>query len=369
MQNELKQFITTESKTIFKFKPIQRLWHIPVLAGISVALPMFVGILFGNPKNGFIAGCTGLLILYLPFHSQSFAKRMVTILACAFGFMISYAIGIVFSFNPWISSVVFALFAIFAHWTAKIFRVKPPGSFFFIMLCAIASCQKFDLSQIPVKIGLISLGALSTCTLAFIYNLIVLKDYSYIDKTENEQAHNKYAYLTEAIIIGISLLASMATAHLLAFKNPYWIPISCLAVLQGVNVMHVWTRSIQRIIGTLLGLLLCWFLISHFNTPIAIAVIILMLQITIEFFIVKQYTWAVVFITPLTILLAEGSNGVISTPDILLKTRFIETFIGAIIGMIGGYFIYHEKIKRLAILQLKKTKQLINFKQQDSPIY
>ncbi len=45
------------------------------------------------------------------------------------------------------------------------------------------------------------------------------------------------------------MVVSLAVAFILGFENPYWIPISCLAVMQGSSSRHIWLRAVQRIIG------------------------------------------------------------------------------------------------------------------------
>jgi hypothetical protein len=42
-------------------------------------------------------------------------------------------------------------------------------------------------------------------------------------------------------------------AEALRLPRPYWVPVSCLAVLQGVTLRAVWNRQFQRVAGTALG--------------------------------------------------------------------------------------------------------------------
>ncbi len=49
---------------------------------------------------------------------------------------------------------------------------------------------------------------------------------------------------------------SLLIGLLLKLDNPYWLPISCAAVIQGVTLQQVWRRTFQRILGTFVGLLL-----------------------------------------------------------------------------------------------------------------
>src|SRR5687768_11681188 len=119
-------------RSLFELKKSERLWHIPLLASLCTGIPLLTGLYFDNLRYGILACTAGLVILYLP--SSSLANRMITMLACSFGFMVSFAIGIIFSFNPFVSSLVLGLLAFGVHWIVNYFRMKPPGSFFFIMI-------------------------------------------------------------------------------------------------------------------------------------------------------------------------------------------------------------------------------------------
>ena len=79
-------------RSLFELRQTERLWHIPLLASLCTGIPLLIGLYFQNISYGILACTAGLVILYLP--SAGLAQRMITMLACSFGFMISFAIGI-----------------------------------------------------------------------------------------------------------------------------------------------------------------------------------------------------------------------------------------------------------------------------------
>lgn len=353
----IKQFLSQEIKAFFKLKKSDRLWHIPVLASLCIGIPLLIGLAFDNVKSGLLASLSGLVILYIPT-SNSIVTRMATMLICSFGFMVSYAIGLIFSFNPFVSTIVFGVFSTLVYWINLYFKTKPPASFFFIMIASLASGIPHDLSSIPQKIGLIAMGTMLACTLALCYSFLVKhkshkKDAQLISEL---LVKSKYADLVEALIIGSFMFTSMLIGHVLKLQNPYWIPISCLAVMQGATLYHIWQRVIHRILGTFLGLGLCWLVLSIVRTPLSICITIIALQFIIEMLIVRHYALAVIFITPMTILLAEAANPLIQDPNLLIFTRFIEISIGSLIGALGGWFIHNKKIHFYASMKIRKAK-------------
>ena len=67
----------------------------------------------------------------------------------------------------------------------------------------------------------------------------------------------------------------------------------------------VWQRSLQRILGTFLGLGPCWLLLGGSTSPVYLCICIMVLQLIVEMLVVRQYALAVIFITPLTIFLGS----------------------------------------------------------------
>lgn len=306
----------------------------------------------------------GLVILYLPSDAPT-PHRMITMLVCSFGFLLSYATGIIFSFNFIVSTIVFGLFTTAVHWITLYFQTRPPGSFFFIMTTSMSSSVSFDPSTIAEKLGFVVLGTMFACLLALIYSLFSNQSHPskskvYVIAPVNTK--KQLDHLAESLIVGFFLFLSLLTAHLLRFDNPYWIPISCAAIMQGVSLYHVWQRAFHRITGTFIGLGLCWVIISLDDSPLYYCICIMILQFIIEMLIVRHYALAVVFITCLTILLAEAGNPLIATPNLLIQTRFIDIILGSSIGAIGGWFIHHEQIRQQALHNLRETRMIIKKK-------
>ncbi|WP_430973248.1 FUSC family protein [Sunxiuqinia rutila] len=350
-----KDTIKNELRTLVTLKPSGRKWQIPLIAALSVGLPLLAGLYFDNLKLGLTACLGGMVILYLP-ESGSFTNRILTLLVSSFGFMVSFAFGLLLSFNPYVSTIAFGLFSMVLHWIILYYKTSPPRSFFFIMIAAMAICQPFVPEAIPEKIGLLGLSTMFTCSLALIY----LFSLSSKEKGQKRAPiipvfeKNSYADFWEALIMGGFMFLSLAVGHWLQYDNPYWIPISCAAVMQGASLYHIRQRTFHRILGTLLGLGFSWIIVNQIQSPLSICLAIIVLQFIIEVLVVRQYALAVIFITPLTILLAEAADPIFSTPNTLMALRFWEIVIGSLIGAIGGWLLHKEKIRYATIGELKK---------------
>ena len=121
--------------------------------------------------------------------------------------------------------------------------------------------------------------------------------------------------------------------------------MSCLAVIAGATLRAVWDKQLQRILGTALGLLLAWgFMALPFN-PWLIAAMVMVLTFIIETLVVRHYGVAAVFITPLTLLLAEAAAFGQQSTMAVLQARFVDIVLGSVIGPVSGACIHSPRFR------------------------
>lgn len=328
-------------RQLIEIKPASRGWHLPLLAGLSVGIPLLGGYAIGHLQEGKLAALAGLVILYLG--EGSFARRMLTLMACSLGITVSFAAGLVFGFHPLASCLALAALAFLVQLSLYVFRLhRPPGNFFFIMIASMALCMPFSPDEIVGRIGLVSIGTMISCTLALVYCLL------HPGKTGQRMIRVKPKELRyhEAILFGGFAGLSLLTALLLEFPNPYWVPTSCLAVMQGASSTNVWQRGVQRIAGTLLGLLLTWVVLLTHPPALVICIAIVAIQILVELLIVRNYGLAVIFLTVMTIFLTEPGASLAGTPGRMIQARLVDIVTGSFIGMIGGWLLFHERLRQ-----------------------
>ncbi len=347
-----REIIYREVKVLFQLKKTERLWHIPALASLCTGLPLLIAYYFSRLDLGVLSCMGGLVILYLP--STRLEHRMKTLLFASIGFVLSFAIGLGFCFNPVLSAIAIGLYAVAVNMTTNYLRLPPPGNFFFIMLASMAACMPFDLHKLPIKVALLGLGTLLACVFALLYSLYIMRKLpAKTPKITEPKRH--ITNLTESLVIGLFIGLSIYLGKYFRFDNPYWIPISCLAIMQGMNARHVGQRSFHRILGTIIGMGLSWFLLHLRLNPLGICLCILVLQFVIELLIVRQYALTVIFITPMTMFLAEIARGVSVDPDKLILTRLFDIIIGSLIGLVGGLLLHNRKLHNKAELHIMKV--------------
>jgi hypothetical protein len=346
---------------LLEFKQTERKWHFPFLAALCIGSCLFIGYFLGKPNYGALSSLGALTILY--FTSAPITQRMIHLAICAFGIVFSFTISSFFGFNIYFAALSVGIISFLAHFITSYFKIPPPGNFFFIMVAAMASTYKFDLEMIPTRVGLVAMGAILSCSFAFLYSVFIEKS-KVVTVPRRSFNKRRYTKFVESTIIGFFMALTLIIGHLLKFNNTYWISIAAVAIIQGRNFEHVRQRNMHRILGTFIGIAFAWLILLFEPEKIIMIVIITILQFIVELLIVRNYGFAVVFITPLTLLLAETGSEIHHNVENLMHARLIDTIIGSLIGLTAGFFLHHQQIInnlekniRFSYFQFKKLKK------------
>lgn len=143
------------------------------------------------------------------------------------------------------------------------------------------------------------------------------------------------AALQEAVgyLVAAGLAGTIATlvGQRLGFGHNYWAMVAAVVPLVGRTTRHRVGRGIQRIIGTVLGLIVLAGILLLHPAPWQTVLVIAACQFGAELFIARQYVLAQVFVTPLA--LSSTLLSAPTAPEILLRDRIVETVIGAAVGI------------------------------------
>jgi uncharacterized membrane protein YccC len=116
----------------------------------------------------------------------------------------------------------------------------------------------------------------------------------------------------------------------------YWIVGAAIAVVGvAADRRAAFSRGLHRMIGTILGAAV-YLLLAPLPIPaLWLALLLGVLQFTIELFVVRNYALALVFITPLVLLLIGAATGAVDTVAVATE-RVIDTLAGAALGALSG---------------------------------
>jgi hypothetical protein len=324
-----------------------RPWQLPAAAAIASGGPLLAAAWHGNLALGLAASLGGLVFLYLP--RAAGARGLARVAGCAIGMVASHAIGTASQVSPAATVAATGLVAFAAALLCRWRGVGPPAALFFVMAVSIAAQTPVHPGRALLNTELLAAGCLLALAVAVVYRLLLPHD---IAATPARPAPAGGAViLAESLVIGSFVALSLAVAQTAGLERPYWVPVSCMAVLQGASLRAAWTRQLQRIAGTGVGMLLFGALAAAPLTAWHVAAAVTGLTFVVETLVVRHYGAAVVFITPLAVLLAEaaqlpGQAAGHSVHD-LMQARLLDTVIGCLFGLAGAAVLHMPALRSL----------------------
>jgi uncharacterized membrane protein YccC len=228
----------------------------------------------------------------------------------------------------------------------RFYQLGPPGSLFFIMAAAIGAWSPVELMLLPLQVGLIALGCLVACLVVFFYSVYAVRLQPPQPVAPLPPAQFDFVVF-DSVVIGVFVGISLALAQLLQLEKAYWVPVGCLAVIQGQSLRAVWNKQAQRIIGTGIGLLLAWGLLLLPLDNWSISLVMMVLAFIIETAVVRHYGFAAIFITPMTSLLVEAASLGHGSAGALIQARFFDTVLGCAVGLAGGACLHSPRFREV----------------------
>ena len=148
---------------------------------------------------------------------------------------------------------------------------------------------------------------------------------------------NSIVFIT-SLRYGVILTIAAIVAYLFEFQRAYWVPLSCAAVMSGATIVATYHRAIQRLVGTIVGILIASFVLSFEPEGLLIAFLIFLLTFITELFIVRNYALAALFFTPNALIMAESTT-LGHSFSYFASARIVDVLIGSMIGLIGVLFV------------------------------
>lgn len=339
----LSQLVRTEWYHLTDFKYSDRPWQLPFAAALASGLPLAVGAWFGHVQYGVLSSLGGLVFLYIA--NLPLAQRMVVLMVCAFAMAASFGLAQMGSaLHPLATPVVLTFLTLLVGMVTRFYRLPPPGSFFFIMVASIGAYLPVNVELIPLRVGLVFMGSMLALLMAFFYSLWMMPRLP--PPQPAPSPHYDFQYVVyDSVLIAVFVGLALVVAELMGLRSAYWAPVSCIAIMQNVTMRAVWNKQVHRILGTAAGMVLTWLLLTLQLNPWSLFLILTTLSFIIEMLVVRHYGLAVIFITPLTILLAEAGANMQLPPDVIIQARLIDIVVGSVIGVVGGVFLHNLTLR------------------------
>ena len=238
--------------------------------------------------------------------------------------------------SRWLSVFVVAVCAMAASLAGHRLSWHPAGPIFVVFGSAALAAFPSTPAHIPVALGV----AAGSAAIAVIIGAIGSLRRSARSQVPRNKAHQDTSAASsrlsagaraEALRYGVAVLAGGLAATATGIGHPYWSMVAAVVAVTGTDTTARLTRSVYRIAGTFVGVLVAAALLApHLPVPAVIG-IVAVLQAGAEMFVGRNYALAVIFITPLALMM----GGLVRPASewTLLHDRMIETVLGAVIGI------------------------------------
>lgn len=329
---------------MFSMAPANKDHHPALRCAVGVFVPLFTLVLLGRLDLAIFASFGAFTGIYGrgETHGVRFALQLragllmlLVMFVAALAARAGFAWGLDSPGSTWLLVLATTLVAGGCSVAISWFRLRPAGSLFHIFAFA-------AIASIPNQPPLWEAMLVAVLTTAF--SLLVgfssralpgrRTPWVLPRHIRRTLAEKRAAWLEGAgYLVAAGLAGALATwaGELLGFGHNYWAMVAAVVPLVGRTTRHRVHRGMQRIIGTILGLVVMAGILLLDLQPWQTVLVMALCQFGAELFIIRQYLLAQVFVTPLALI--STLLVVPSSPGILLRDRIIETVIGAAVGI------------------------------------
>lgn len=324
--------------SLFAFAPSRGpRWPLALTAALGIAAPIAVMTLLGQASLGYIAASGAFTVLFAG--SAPVVDRARVLPFVAAGLLACASLGALAAGNPWLVSIGVVVVALASAALCFGFRLGPPGPLFFVLVFGLTT-HVLGAGTIMPLVYLAALAAGCAFSYAVAMTPLVVPRIRAVPSRPLREllpgpsltSASRLLLLRVAIVAAIGVLLGL----LIDPERTYWVVGSAVAVI-GVAAARraAFERGLHRMLGTIVGAGVYIALSLLHPAGLWIAVLLGALQFTIELVVVRHYALALVFITPLVLLLTGAATGTIGSTDIALE-RIVDTVVGAALGAASG---------------------------------
>lgn len=322
-------------------------WSIALQAGLSMFLPLALFTVLGRGDLGLQAAGGAFTATYLTALAPATRARVLPVVGI--GLVLCAAAGAALAPYPVLAAIGLVVMALLVAALHFGFRLGAPGPVFFVLAYGLATHVTAVVDGRRVADPILFLAAMTvgvamTCATATVFVLIrrALRPGS---EWVGQEIEPRFALGPDsrALLVRVVLVAAIGTLLsllLIDAERAYWAVCAGVAVI-GVNAGRrvAFIRGSQRLFGTVVGAGLFAALAALPLPGFVMPLLFGALQFGAEVFVLRNYAFALVFITPLVLLLIVSTTpqAGAGAPSALIVERVIDTLVGAVLGAVSGF--------------------------------
>lgn len=299
--------------------------RVALRAGLSVAVPLLACVLLDGTPWAVYAAFGAFTSLYGRNHVR--LPRAVMQASAGIALVASVLLGAVLAAEeagPWTLVLVAVCLAGLGSLTSTILAWHPSGPLFMIFAFGTVASAGGGWSDVPIALGVSAASAAFALAVGNIGAVAGRVGHQSPPRLRPARSPDPLRFMVAVGIAGV-----IATAA--GIGHPWWAMVAAAAPLSVRGRSHQALRAGHRIVGTLLGLVTSIPLLLLDLDPVPLVLVVVALQVVTELLIGRNYGYALLFITPMALLMSQLGTAQ-STPDLLFD-RGVETVIGAVVAV------------------------------------
>ena len=328
-------------RDLLELRPHDRDHWAALRVGLAIAVPLVVLWAVGRTDLAMFAVFAAFTAVY----GRNFPhlSRLRLQLVAGGAQLLSIAVGGAVALSPNRTLLIVPVAALWAFGSSLLadrVRWAPPGPLFQVFaIAAIASSQ-----STPTRYGQGLVVAVASIAFALLVGYIG----RLLWRSAPGRLHNPYTKpivipppvhgaLAHATMFAIGAFVAGAIPALIGIGHPYWAMVSAIAALGVPGGYNRVLRATHRFVGTMIGLALGALLLSFHPAGLMAIALIIVLQAAAELFVVRNYSLALIMLTPLVLVI--GELGAPVPLGSLIWQRGVETFIGVAVAIVMAIFM------------------------------
>lgn len=335
--------VMEQVRALHRLEPANNDHLAAIRVAISVALPSLLLVAAGRTDLIIYAVFGALTGMY--GRSESHQLRIRHQAQAAVVLLGGVAVGLFLSINQlqswWLVGVEALLAGVGSVFADKV-RLKPNGPFFGIL--ALGACASVP-TVVPWHVAMLIAAASATVSIAVGFSGWVRRrswQRGALRAGGPADPAGRQEILVHAAryVLAVGVAGSMGV--LSGSGHPHWAMAAAAVPLAGADFPSSVRRGIHRIVGTFVGLAVTAVVIlpgplsltAHFpgREAVVLALLVILFQFSTELFMTRHYGLAMVSFTPVILLMTQLAAP--ADPALLILERGVETFVGALVGIL-----------------------------------
>lgn len=303
--------------------------RVALRVGASLAIPLLL--LLATHRLDWSAYAVFGAFASLYGRALPYARRTGMQLTAAATMVAAVVLGVAVSLLPgaqWVAVAIGAVVSCVAAALAQVLDWHPPGPLFQMFGFATCAAVPATVGTLPIAAGLAAGSGLLAVLIGRLGSL----------RPRSPQASGLSwpkpvaLHVRPLVNYFVAPLLAGAVALILGWSHSYWAMVAAVVPLAAPDTPARLARASHRLVGTLLGVLLAAGVLALHLGGLSAVLIVVALQIAAEMFIGRHYVLALIFVTPLALMMGELSRPSPAGP--LLRDRLLETLLGVGVAVV-----------------------------------